>query len=389
MSSDIHLEEKMNTSLKYLDINLGHTYRNILLINDQVREYQTIVDSVNANTFPIVYSPNSSKTEILTLLQTKFTGIDRIGLCFTSTIGTPEQLFLDNQPFLRIDKNITSTQNTNTDPSTNTNFVSENSNQDDGMIIDIISDSSMNINMNIPTPAISTISYAIPDISLNYIPDISLKSTADLSLNIIYDQNLNEYSENFDFLVQIITDFQVKNIDFLACNTLLSPEWNIYYDMLSQLTNVIIGASEDKTGNLKYGGDWVMESTMEDIETVYFTQKIEYYNYLFDTITITSLTGSTMELLGGNTYNLGNNITVSTNFYFTFADPYVIFDGQGFTVTINNVTNFNGLFRNGTSNAKWSRQYHHTEPGCINERFNNIIHRRGMGMSIVFWKRCG
>ena len=58
MSSDVDVAEVNKHSLKYLDINLGHTYRNILLINYQVREYQTIVDSVNANTFPIVYSPN-------------------------------------------------------------------------------------------------------------------------------------------------------------------------------------------------------------------------------------------------------------------------------------------------------------------------------------------
>ena len=124
MLSDIHLEEVLKPSLEYLDINLGHTYTNILLVSDQVREYQTIVDSVNANTFPIVYSSNSSKTEILTLLQAKFTSIDRIGLCFTSTLGTPEELFLDNKPFLRVDKNIIRTPIIDSDLSGNTNIIS-------------------------------------------------------------------------------------------------------------------------------------------------------------------------------------------------------------------------------------------------------------------------
>ena len=92
MSSDVNLAEVNKPSLKYLDINLGHTYTNILLISDQVREYQTIVDSANANTYPIIYSSHSSKTELLTLLQTYFTTIDRIGICYCSKIGTPEEV---------------------------------------------------------------------------------------------------------------------------------------------------------------------------------------------------------------------------------------------------------------------------------------------------------
>jgi hypothetical protein len=35
---------------------------------------------------------------------------------------------------------------------------------------------------------------------------------------------------------------------------------------------------------MKYGGDWVLESTGQDIESVYFTESIEYYQYLLDTV---------------------------------------------------------------------------------------------------------
>jgi len=76
MSSDIHIQEVS----KQLDINIGHTYTNILLIDNHVRDYQTIVDSVNVSTLPIVYSANSSKADILVLLQSHFTTIDRIGV---------------------------------------------------------------------------------------------------------------------------------------------------------------------------------------------------------------------------------------------------------------------------------------------------------------------
>ena len=55
-----------------------------------------------------------------------------------------------------------------------------------------------------------------------------------------------------------------------------------YYAILTQETNnsVVIGASNDETGNIKYGGDWVMENTSENIELIYFNESIAYYTYL-------------------------------------------------------------------------------------------------------------
>ena len=80
-------------------------------------------------------------------------------------------------------------------------------------------------------------------------------------------------------------EFSVKNIDYLACDTLNYPNWENYYQILSKETGVIVGASNDKTGNVKHGGDWIMESTSQDVELLYFTKKIEYYQYLLDNLT--------------------------------------------------------------------------------------------------------
>ena len=88
--------------------------------------------------------------------------------------------------------------------------------------------------------------------------------------------------EHEDTMVQWIQDHGIQHIDFFACNTLLNPTWKTYYERLTERTGVIVGASDNQTGNLKYGGDWIMESTLEDIEQVYFTQSIEYYKYLLD-----------------------------------------------------------------------------------------------------------
>lgn len=80
-------------------------------------------------------------------------------------------------------------------------------------------------------------------------------------------------SENVSFVQTLISTFTVAHVDFLGCNLLLSEEWLKYFDVLS--VSSVIGASNDNTGNLKYGGDWILENTMEDVQNTYFTSQIE------------------------------------------------------------------------------------------------------------------
>lgn len=93
-------------------------------------------------------------------------------------------------------------------------------------------------------------------------------------------------SDNFvTSLCKIITDKKVTNVDFLACNTLVHNSWKNMYVRLTSQTGVIVGASNDTTGNIKYGGDWVMENTSQNVQNIYFTSDIKYYNYVLDTVT--------------------------------------------------------------------------------------------------------
>ena len=78
--SDFLLEDIPVAPLGYPENTQGELDRfsNILLIDSAVTDYQTIVGSVNSTTFPIVYSISSSKTELLALLKTNFTSIQRV-----------------------------------------------------------------------------------------------------------------------------------------------------------------------------------------------------------------------------------------------------------------------------------------------------------------------
>jgi alpha-tubulin suppressor-like RCC1 family protein len=99
-------------------------------------------------------------------------------------------------------------------------------------------------------------------------------------LGIVFVKGMTFMGKSFfdqvDLFNEVIATRQIKRIDFLACETL--PDWSDFYSKL----NTVVGASRDKTGNLNYGGNWVMESTGQDIESVYFTRSIEYYKYLLD-----------------------------------------------------------------------------------------------------------
>ena len=173
-----------------LDTN---TIQNILLISSCVTESQLFYESANSNTFPIIYSPNSDKNELIELLRTKFlNGFKRITFAFHDPLNNTKT-FLDNKPFF--DEN------------------------------DLI-------------------------------------------------ENQTTFSETVTFLTNLITEFKVENCDFLACNTLQYANWKNYYELLNKLTNVICGASNDKTGNIQYGADWVMENTNENVRDIYFTSSI-------------------------------------------------------------------------------------------------------------------
>jgi hypothetical protein len=184
------------------------------------------------------------------------------------------------------------------------------------------------------------------------------------------------YSENVEFIISIIKNFSVKNIDYLACNTLNYPNWEYYYTILTKETGVIVGASNDKTGNIKYGGDWIMENTSEDIESVYLTKSIEYYSYLLDNTYTVWASGlnyqpSSMIINGGimyvlsattgfiSTINFADGVILNQDFTTGLINPgSLIIDGQYiYTGQISNGSFIQILLSSGVvNNTDWASQ---------------------------------
>jgi len=93
--------------------------------------------------------------------------------------------------------------------------------------------------------------------------------------------SVTQYSPNVVFLKTLLTKMSINRMDFLACNILQYTEWTQYLDLLKSFkSGLVVGASNDQTGNLQYGGNWTMENTLENIKTVYFSSAIENYTGL-------------------------------------------------------------------------------------------------------------
>ena len=188
----------LSVPLVYNDSIDTTSMTNVILIDSIVSNKKQLYDSVNSNTFPIIYNYNSSTDGLISLLRQKFSAssIQRISLVFH-------------------DKGA--------------NFI---------------------------TP---------------FMNGKRLFEDSDLEVN------QTSFTENVSFLISCITEFHVGHIDFLACNTLQYSNWKSYYALIASQSSVVVGASNNETGNINYGGDWVMENTSENVRDLYFNQSISNY----------------------------------------------------------------------------------------------------------------
>ena len=214
-------------------------------------------------------------------------------------------------------------------------------------------------------------------------------------------ENQTIFSENLSYMITCMNEFHVGHIDFLACNTLQYSNWKSYYALLAAQTSVVVGASNDQTGNLNYGGDWVMESTHENVRDLYFNSSISNYASTLAAINIPAdgasqaiylqMSGSVIQYVAAVTppptadpswTTIANsdwpvtiqNLTPSASSilrvvftqdltigdtgpgmyggtlgYFIAGSTYITFDGSNNFINIANIPNYLGLIRNGST----------------------------------------
>jgi len=120
------------------------------------------------------------------------------------------------------------------------------------------------------------------------------------------------FSPNVSFIKNLISQYNVQNIDYLGCNLLNFPNWKSYFELIGSFSSVIVGASDDETGNLKYGGDWILENTNENVKLVYFSSEIDTFTGLLIDYVTESFPGSGINVT--YTYTLSGNDATITGF---------------------------------------------------------------------------
>lgn len=197
-------------------------------------------------------------------------------------------------------------------------------------------------------------------------------------------------SSNVELLLWIVQQFALTNIDFLMCNSLTYDHWVEYYKLIELKTGISIGASNDQTGNIKYGGNWLLESTGEEIENIYWNKTIINYSLTLVALTISSSTiinlrqESVTDLIqydnGSGWTNIGTNqwpvtfnnsgmgvltvnfttditlgisqIAVLASGYFVIGSNKITINDNTHIVTIKDNSNFTGLIRNDSNPGK-------------------------------------
>ncbi len=111
------------------------------------------------------------------------------------------------------------------------------------------------------------------------------KFISDNSFITLQNNNINIIEENNTTLLikELVRKYSIKTLDFLACNLLNYPEWKNYFDyLMKENEGLLVRASNDKTGNLNAGGNWILESTNQDVSNLYFNENIGIWNELLD-----------------------------------------------------------------------------------------------------------
>lgn len=125
--------------------------------------------------------------------------------------------------------------------------------------------------------------YRYNNLGFVFVNDYTNKLFLDNKTFINYNEN-REIIENTTtyFIKYLVRRYSIKNIDFLGCNLLNDFFWKKYFEFIKKQNNIQVRASDDTTGNLSSGGNWILESTGINVEKMYFNRNIQYWNYLLD-----------------------------------------------------------------------------------------------------------
>ena len=166
-----------------------------------------------------------------------------------------------------------------------------------------------------------------------------------LITSVIHSEpNLDSWAHVKEFISYLKTTYSVQYYDMIACSLYASIDWKYIIDTLSNISEVQVRASTDKTGSSLLGGDWILESTGTDVNlnSIYFTDNIENFE---DVLDVTATETSLIPTPSIPAYNSGNGEFLWPRSCRIYNNQiYVADDGnnriQIFDLSLNYITKF-------------------------------------------------
>lgn len=301
---------------------------NILLVNDNVKDYNIIINACNDNTYAITYNKLTDTYATIFTKYEKIVAENNIQVLNHLVLvshgsNNPEFTFLEKENKMLISQyfedlsvnppdyhkyivdlslNLTHEELDSKESYTYDEVISifkdvscdiletfyDISNKDDTyapQVIQNMIERTFNIvtfeTENIENETdLSEMALTDPEDILSLVNSEGISSDSPLnSINKFIINNLDTWTNFKEF----IKKFNIQiSLDFLGCALLQSADWKYVLETLEteQHLHLTIRASDDATGNLKVGADWVLESDNVNIKELYFNgESIEKWNY--------------------------------------------------------------------------------------------------------------
>ena len=94
------------------------------------------------------------------------------------------------------------------------------------------------------------------------------------------DANLSSWAHLGAFIERLKSAYHMTTLDLMACALYANPDWKYIIDNLAIQQNITVRASIDNTGTTNEGGNWILETAEINLTDVYFTDEIYKWSYI-------------------------------------------------------------------------------------------------------------
>lgn len=95
------------------------------------------------------------------------------------------------------------------------------------------------------------------------------------------DPNLNTWASYIQMIIYFKDVLKMQTLDLMGCNIMNNSNWSYVIQYIqNHVGDIVINSSSDNTGSADMGGNWILESSNENLIGIYFTENIKNYKFV-------------------------------------------------------------------------------------------------------------